>query len=187
MRGGFPLPPIPLTNKHQHQPGWARVTLHGQLGVAAAEPGAVDEGADVGPDDGQAPSEAGDGAEEVAEEYEDAVELDAEADERPPQQDQQEPRKEGCRALGLLPPREEQQRLLWADYDGEADEEEDLLRRGAKKVGFRSFFFIKGWREEEGFSGEGVGGSKKGGRKGPLNSHGSVKKQHHASDQEEAS
>ncbi|RYP42307.1 hypothetical protein DL768_010356 [Monosporascus sp. mg162] len=136
-------------------PGSGRVNLHGQLGVAAAEPSAVDEGADVGPDDRQAPSEAGDGAEKVAEEYEDAVELDAEADERPPQQDQQEPREEGGRALGLLPPREEQQRLLGADYDGEANEEEDLLRRGAKKIGLRSLLFIKGWREDDGFSGEG--------------------------------
>lgn len=101
----------------------------GQLRVPPAQPHAVDKQADVGPDDGYVAREAGDGAEEVAKEDDDAVQLDDEADQRPAQEDEREPAEEGGRALGLLLAREEEERLLGADDDGEADQEEDLGSR----------------------------------------------------------
>lgn len=94
------------------------------------KPDAVDQEADVGADHGGVPREAGDGAEEVAKEDGDAVQLDAEADQGPLHQDEDEAEEEGCGALGLLFPREEEQRLLRSDDDGEAYEEKDLLGRG---------------------------------------------------------
>lgn len=108
--------------------------LYGQLGIASSQTRPVHEDANVGADDGYVPCEPGDRAQEVAEQYHDAVELDAEPDQRPAQEDQQEAAEEGRRALGLLFPGEEGERLLRPDDDGEADEEEDLLEVRTKKV-----------------------------------------------------
>lgn len=73
------------------------------------------------------PDEPGDSRKEVAEEDEDAVELDDEADEGPAQQNKQNAGDEGGGAGDLLAASEEEERLLEADQEGEAADEEDLL------------------------------------------------------------
>lgn len=110
-------------SKADIQSDHANQLLYRQLGIPPSDPGPVDGGPDVRPDNRNVACEGGDGAEEVAKQNHDAVELDAEADQGPPQQDQGEPREEGRRALCLLFPREEEERLLGSDDDCEANEE----------------------------------------------------------------
>lgn len=104
--------------------------LHGQLVIPPPQPYPVDQHPDIRSDNGRVPGEAGNRAQEVAEQHHDAVELDAEPYERPLEQDQEQAGEEGRRALGLLLAREEEERLLGANDDGEADEEEDLFGSG---------------------------------------------------------
>jgi hypothetical protein len=70
--------------------------------------------------------EAGNRSEEVAKQDEDAVELHEEADEGPPGENQRDAYCEGERALPLLAAREEGERFCRADYERQADKEEDL-------------------------------------------------------------
>ena len=100
---------------------------YGQLGVAPHRTYPIEHEADVGADDRDVGHEASDGAEEVAKQHDDAVELDEKADERPPKQDQEYSGRERRRALEFLSPREEDQRLLRADDQGQAEDEQDLL------------------------------------------------------------
>ena len=100
--------------------------LYRKLGVPPPQPDPVHQHADVWSYDRYVPAEASDGAEEVAEEDYDAVELDAEAYQGPAQEDESQTAEECRGALCLLFPREEEERFLRSDYDGEADEEENL-------------------------------------------------------------
>lgn len=109
-----------------HNPLVMRLSYR-QVGVPPADPCAVDRDADVGAHDGRVARKCGDSAEEVAEQDHDAVQLYAETNQGPPQQDQQQAAEEGRRALGLLLAGEEEEGLGWADDDGQADEEQDLL------------------------------------------------------------
>ncbi len=107
---------------------WLPISIHlyGELSIGAGDAQAIDGKANVRSDDGDPARKACDCAEEVAKENHDAVALDQEADKRPADEDEDEAREKGCRALELLPAREEGERLLGANDDGEADEEKNL-------------------------------------------------------------
>jgi hypothetical protein len=101
-------------------------------------PETLERARNIRPHNRHVPDEAGNRSEEVAKQDEDAVELNEEADKGPPGEDQRDAGREGERALPLLAAREEGERFCRADYERQADEEEDLgcaLGRGGPAGG----------------------------------------------------
>lgn len=84
---------------------------------------------DVWANNGDVACERGNGCKEVSEKYKDAVQLDQEAGQWPAEEDEEDSGGECGSALELLAPGEKDKGLLQADDEGEANEEEDLLRR----------------------------------------------------------
>ena len=80
----------------------------------------------VRPHHGDRARVAGDRDQEIPEQHAYPVALHQEPDEGPPEEDQYDARYEGSRAFYLFPPREEEQRLLRPDDQGQTEEEEDL-------------------------------------------------------------
>lgn len=103
-----------------------RSSSDGQLGIPPPQPRPIDCHANIRADDGQTPRESRNRAQEVPEQHGDAVRLDDEADKRPLEQDQGQAGEEGGRAFCFLFAREEEEGFGRADYDGQADEEEEL-------------------------------------------------------------
>jgi hypothetical protein len=89
-------------------------------------PETLERARDIRPHNRHVSDEAGNRSEEVAKQDKDAVELNEEADEGPPGENQRDAYCEGERALPLLAAREEGERFCRADYERQADEEEDL-------------------------------------------------------------
>lgn len=66
------------------------------------------------------------GDQKIAEEDKQAIQFDQEARQRPAEKNKEDPGGKGSGALEFLGTSEEDHGLLDADYEGEADEEEDL-------------------------------------------------------------
>lgn len=84
---------------------------------------------DIRPNDGDVAGKLADGDEEIAEQNEQPVQFNQEASQRPAEEDEEDAGAEGSGAFELLRTGEEEEGLLEADDEGEADEEEDLRDR----------------------------------------------------------
>lgn len=106
-----------LLQKGRYASWFQTLRLHGQLSIPPPQPRAINSHPDVRSNNRDIPREARYGSQEIAKEDHDAVQLDAEAYERPSQQNERQAAEEGRRALGLVFPGEEEERLLRSDYD----------------------------------------------------------------------
>ena len=103
-----------------------RSSSYRQLSIPPPQPRSINCHANIRADDGQTPCESCNRAQEVPEQHGDTVSLDDKADKCPLEQDQDQAGEEGGRAFCFLFAREEEESFGRADYDGQADEEEEL-------------------------------------------------------------